>query len=106
MHTLESNGTSGTKRFKEHVDKCSPMSSSIVSSSISTDSSSLSLNSSLPNFDLSLLYFNSPSLMTSSLTQSALNHIGFKKLKKINENVIKRIKTLCVDIDEVNTIFE
>ena len=103
MHTQVYNGVSDTKRFKEHADKCSPMLNSPLSSSISTDSSSFSLNS-------SLLYFDSPSLMTSSLIQSTLNHMGFKKLtirpfSVIEDSGLRKLAQECIRLGKRQAIY-
>ncbi|CAF3896809.1 unnamed protein product [Rotaria sp. Silwood1] len=66
MHTQVYNLLSGTKRFKQHADKCFPSS---VSSSTSTSSS--------------------------SSTQTTLNQMGFKKSLQFSENDVKIVKKLC-----------
>ncbi|CAF1358132.1 unnamed protein product [Adineta ricciae] len=89
MHTQAYSSTSGTKRFKEHADKCSPKSNLAAMSSITTNSSSANSDASLFNLDLPSLRLSSPS--------STLNQTEYQHSKKINENDIKGIKRLCVE---------
>ncbi|CAF3890321.1 unnamed protein product [Rotaria sp. Silwood1] len=66
MHTQVYNLLSGTKRFKQHADKCFP-------SSVSS----------------------STSISSSSSTQTTLNQMGFKKSLQFSENDVKIVKKLC-----------
>jgi hypothetical protein len=69
MSTYIYNSSSGSKRYKEHAEKCSPLSNITTSSSI--------------NF--------------SSSTQTTLNQNGFTKQVKLNEKDITTIKDLSVE---------
>ncbi|CAF1434543.1 unnamed protein product [Rotaria sp. Silwood1] len=69
MKTHIYNKLSGTKHFKEHADKCFPLSETSEAASSSSSSS----------------------------TQVTLNQIGFTKSRKFNEKDIKKIKDLSVE---------
>jgi hypothetical protein len=71
MHTLAYKHSSGTKRFKEHADKCFPVSTSSISTSFDSESS--------------------------SMTQASLDQMGFKKSVKINEKDVLKIKNLSAE---------
>ncbi|CAF4547775.1 unnamed protein product, partial [Rotaria sp. Silwood2] len=73
MNTQVYNKFSGTKRFKEHADKCFPLSSTTSSSNSFTSSSS-----------------------STSTTQATLNKMGFIKHVDFTENDITKVKDLSV----------
>ncbi|CAF4163573.1 unnamed protein product, partial [Rotaria sordida] len=75
MNTQVYNNLSGTKRFKQHADKCFPLSNT----TITTSSSSSSFTSS-----------STPS------TQTTLNQMDFTKQVKFTENDITKMKDLSV----------
>ncbi|CAF1598618.1 unnamed protein product [Rotaria sp. Silwood1] len=77
MNTQVYNNLSGTKRFKQHADKCFPLSNTTITTSSS--SSSISFTSS-----------STPS------TQTRLNQMGFTKQVKFTENDITKMKDLSV----------
>ncbi|CAF3886290.1 unnamed protein product [Rotaria sp. Silwood1] len=77
MTTQVYNNLSGTKRFKQHADKCFPLSNTTITTSSS--SSSISFTSS-----------STPS------TQTRLNQMGFTKQVKFTENDITKMKDLSV----------
>jgi len=83
MNTQVYNNLSGTKRFKEHADKCFSLSNTTTCSS----SSSISFASSSASFSSSSLALS---------TQTTLNQMGFTKNVKLNEKDVIKMKDLSV----------
>ncbi|CAF4263490.1 unnamed protein product, partial [Rotaria magnacalcarata] len=91
------NKSSGTKRYKEHADKCYPIINETVisSSSSSSSSSSIDLTSSSSSIDLtssssSITISSSPSSDVS--IQPTLHQMGFIKSTKVSEKDVKKVK--------------
>ena len=71
MHTMVHKHSTGTIRFKEHADKCFPLSKSSVSTSLDGE--------------------------PSSVTQASLDQMGFNKPVKLAEKDVLKIKNLSAE---------
>lgn len=87
------NKSSGTKRYKEHADKCFPIFNKTTAVSSSTQ---ISLSPTSPSSSPTSSSSSSSISFTSS-TQVTLNQLGFKRSIKLNENDRKRNKDLSVE---------
>ena len=85
MHTMVYKHSTGTIRFKEHADKCFPLSKSPVSTSLDLESS--------------------------STTQASLDQMGFKKSVKLAEKDVLKMKNLstewiCGDLRSFSIVYD
>ncbi|CAF4566006.1 unnamed protein product, partial [Rotaria sp. Silwood2] len=90
------NKLSGTKRYKEHADKCFPILNitATISPSPTTPSTSTTTSSPSSTTSSSSISFTSSS---STSAQVTLNQMGFTKSIKFNEKDIRRMKDLSVE---------